>query len=70
MIILKKHNNRKLEGVRYPWNECEHAATTASDFRRHIEIKHEGMRYSCDKCEYVATTASVLENILRIYMKE
>ena len=55
-IVKSKH-----EGVRYPCNKCEYAATTASNIKRHIEIKHEGVRYPCVKCEYAATTACNLK---------
>ena len=40
--------------------KCEHAATTASSLKIHIEIKHEGERYLCDKCHYTATGAGNL----------
>ena len=40
--------------------KCEHAATTASSLKIHIEIKHEGVRYLCDKCHYTATGAGYL----------
>ena len=52
----------KHEGVRYPCNKCEYAATTASSLKIHIEIKHEGVRYPCNKCEYATFSPSYLRN--------
>ena len=46
--------------MKYPWDKCEYAATTASHLMRHIESKHEGVRYPCGKCEYSVFTAGVL----------
>ena len=58
---LKRHDESKHEGGRYPCLYCEHAATTASDLKRHVESKHEGVRYPCLYCEYAATRASDLK---------
>ena len=51
--------------MRYPCVKCEHAATTASDLKKHIESKHEGVRYLCDKCEYAATTESSVKRHIK-----
>jgi len=47
--------------VRYPCPQCEHAATTASALKKHVEYKHEGVRYPCPNCEYAATKAGNLK---------
>jgi hypothetical protein len=39
------------EGVRYPCSECNYAATTAWDLKKHVENKHIiGVKYPCTKC--------------------
>ena len=58
---LKVHRESKHEGVRYPCNECEFAATAAFVLKRHKESKHEGVRYPCNECEYAGTTKGSLK---------
>ena len=38
---LKKKNLKNYEGVRYPCDKCEYAATKLSSLKIHVEIKHE-----------------------------
>ena len=52
---------KKHEGVRYPCDKCDYAATLASNLKRHIENKHKWVRYPCDQCEYVATGVQSLK---------
>ena len=47
---LKRHTESKHKGVRYPCDQCDHAATTASGLRRQVESKHKGVRYPCNNC--------------------
>ena len=52
---------------RYPCDQCDYAATTASTLKQHKESKHEGVGYPCDQCDYIATTArEVTKNYLFI----
>ena len=46
--MMKKHNEIKHEGVRYPCVKCEYSATQPIHLEQHIESKHEGVRYPCD----------------------
>ena len=46
---------------KYLCDQCEYAATKASQLKRHKESKHEGIRYPCDQCEYAATRVSSLK---------
>ena len=68
-VCLKRHDESKHERGRYPCLYCEHAATRASDLKRHVESKHE-MRYPCLYCEYAATRASDLKRHSKGNMKE
>ena len=58
---LYKHRRSKHEGIRYPCDHCDYAATTPTGLRQHKESKHEGIRYPCDHCDYAATTATSLK---------
>ena len=46
--------NHEWESKRYPWDTCEHTATTPIALKINIESKHEGLRYLCNKCKYTA----------------
>ena len=46
--------------MRFQCDQCEYAATTSGNLRKHMEAKHEGIRYPCDQCEHAASTASHL----------
>ena len=41
---LKIHKNFKHECIRYPCDQCDHAATTDGALKRHKESKHKGIR--------------------------
>ena len=58
---LKKHKEAKHEGIRYPCDQCEFAATSMSNLKVHKEAKHEGIRYPCDECEYITAYAAELK---------
>ena len=47
--------------MKYPCPECEHAATTVRDLKRHVRNKHKEVRYPCSECEFTSTTASYLK---------
>ena len=47
--------------MRYLCLECEHAATTVRDLKRHVRNKHKEVRYPCSECEFTSTTASYLK---------
>ena len=55
------HKKSKHEGIRYPCDQCDHAAITLANLKHHKESKHEGIRYPCDQCEYAATKPSDLK---------
>ena len=44
MNDLKRHKEAKHEGIRYPCDQCEFAATRISLLKRHKEAKHEGIQ--------------------------
>ena len=48
----------KHEGICYPCDQCEFAATSPNIPKTHKEAKHEGIRYPCDECDYVAMRTS------------
>ena len=56
-----RHNRSKLEGVRYPCNQCEFSSTTADYLKKHIQSIHEGVRYPCNQCEFSATSKDNLK---------
>ena len=58
---LRAHKESKHEGMRYPCDKCEYAATTASNLRKHIESKHAEVRYFCNKCEYAVIQVFTLK---------
>ena len=57
--MLKMHKESKHEGIRYPCDQCDYAASMAKDLKRHKESKHEGIRYPCDQCDYAAKTVGM-----------
>ena len=58
---LKHHKESKHDGIRYPCNQCDYAATTSGSLKTHNESKHEGIRYPCDQCDYAATKLDKLK---------
>ena len=61
--LLEKSHKGKHEGVTYPCDQCDYAATTLSKLKQHTRIKHEGIKYLCDKCVHAATTFGSLKGI-------
>ena len=58
---LKSHKESKHEGIRYPCDQCEYAATRLGHLKSHKESKHEGcegVRYPCDQCEHTFMAVS------------
>ena len=51
---LRAHIEGKHERVRYPYDQCDHAAYSVRSLRAHIEVKHEGVRYPYDQCDHAA----------------
>ena len=45
-LDFRTHKESKHDGIRYPCDQCEYAATTSSSLRRHKESKYRGIRYS------------------------
>ena len=52
---LKQHKQSKHDGVRYPCDQCDYAATDPSNLNKHQQSKQRGVRYPCDQCDYSAT---------------
>ena len=46
MLILLLFSMFLIEGIRYPCDQCEHAATRMSDLKRHIRRKHTNIKES------------------------
>ena len=63
---MKEHKKSKHEGVRYPCDQCEYAATQVSNLIQHKKTIHEGIRYPCDQCEYKGTQYSSLKSHKKI----
>jgi len=59
---MKRHKERKHEGIRYPCDQCSHVATELRHLKRHKLSIHEGVRYACNQCNYTATQPSHLRN--------
>ena len=51
----------KREGVEYPCDQYEYAATTSYALKTHNQSLSEGVRYPCDQCEYAGTQFSALK---------
>ena len=60
MAHLKQHKELKHEGIRYPCDQCNYAATTVQSLKVHKEANHEGIRYPCDQCDLIYTSLSDL----------
>ena len=58
---LYYHKKSKHEGIQYPCDQCEYAASELGNLHQHKQSKHEGIRYPCDQCEYAATQLSALK---------
>ena len=39
-MSVKKHKESKHQGIRYPCDECQYAAQTSYNLKRHKELKH------------------------------
>ena len=47
--------------IKYPCDNCDYAARSRANLRRHQKVKHEGLRYPCDQCGYLATELRYLK---------
>ena len=57
---LRKQKQSVHEGIKFPCDQYEYAATVLSDMDQHKAFRHGGISYPCDQCEYAATTESSL----------
>ena len=48
----KTTKKSKHEGIIYPCDQCEYAATSLSHLKNHKKSNHEVIRYPCDQCDY------------------
>ena len=48
-------------------DQCDYAALTLGDLKRHKESKHEGIRYPCDQCDYVTNNVGARRSSMRVF---
>ena len=51
---LNQQKEAKHEGIRYPCDQCEFAATITCNFNHHKASTHKGIRNLCDQCEFAS----------------
>ena len=67
---LRHHKKSKHEGIRYPCDLCDYAATTLTNLKKHKKSKHEGIRYPCDQCDFaIDCPKNLTERVKLIYGK-
>jgi len=57
-VVAKKV---KAERTRFPCDQCEYAATTASYLNKHKKVKHEGVRFPYIQSDYNIVTQTILK---------
>ena len=60
-LVLKQQKEAKLEGVRYPCDQCQFSSTCTCHLKRHKKVKLETMRYLCYQCDFAAKEIKTLK---------
>eukprot|EP00092_Neocalanus_flemingeri_P039318 GFUD01042807.1.p1 GENE.GFUD01042807.1~~GFUD01042807.1.p1 ORF type:complete len:288 (+),score=62.85 GFUD01042807.1:44-907(+) len=53
---LKRHDEMKHQGIKYPCDGCEYKASSKDNLKRHSQNKHEGVTFDCNECDFNSST--------------